>query len=249
MVLVSGALLYLINISGGKQRFLDTNSEIGHVLLHTVHQLHEIYPLEVRRYLLSMDPRAKSPNDLLAGLVPLDEPYQLVEMLRDELNSYTVSWNMLQSAIANRPEQAIRAYEIIKPPFLKLCIQRFMEDQGLTLPNAEGSLEQAVFNALRHPLDGGRQGLAIARYLSGENTLEEYWEDPNSRGLFNQLNRDKKRVHNLISISFLPLDSEAMRRFAILTTHPDWTLDIISDMYNSYAFSGEQPASTLRARP
>ncbi|WP_340013169.1 DUF4132 domain-containing protein [Paenibacillus sp. FSL K6-1318] len=240
MVLVSGALLYLINISGGKQRFLDTNSEIGHVLLHTIHQLHEIYPLEVRRYLLSMDPRAKSPNDLLAGLVPLDEPYQLVEMLRDELNSYTVSWNMLQSGIANRPEQAIRAYEIIKPPFLKLCIQKFMEDQGLTLPNAEGSLEQAVFNALRHPLDGGRQGLAIARYLGGENTLEEYWEDPNSRGLFNQLNRDKKRVHNLISISFLPLDSEAMRRFAILTTHPDWTLDIISDMYNSYAFSGEQ---------
>ncbi|WKL02256.1 hypothetical protein Q0F98_39390 [Paenibacillus amylolyticus] len=110
----------------------------------------------------------------------------------------------------------------------------------MTLPNAEGSLEQAVFNALRHPLDGGRQGLAIARYLGGENTLEEYWEDPNSRGLFNQLNRDKKRVHNLISISFLPLDSEAMRRFAILTTHPDWTLDIISDMYNSYAFSGEQ---------
>lgn len=128
----------------------------------------------------------------------------------------------------------------MKPPFLKLCIQKFMDDQGLTLPNAEGSLEQAVFNALRHPLDGGRQGLAIARYLSGENTLEEYWEDPNSRGLFNQLNRDKKRVHNLISISFLPLDSEAMRRFAILTTHPDWTLDIISDMYNSYAFSGEQ---------
>ncbi|APO46148.1 hypothetical protein BS614_20365 [Paenibacillus xylanexedens] len=240
MVLVSGALLFLINISGGKQRFLDTNSEIGHVLLHSIHQLHEIYPLEVRRYLLSMDPRAKSPNDLLAGLVSLDEPYQLVEMLRDELSSYTVSWNMLQSAIANRPEQAIRAYEIMKPPFLKLCIQKFMEDQGLTLPNAEGSLEQAVFNALRHPLDGGRQGLAIARYLSGENTLEEYWEDPNSRGLFNQLNRDKKRVHNLISISFLPLDSEAMRRFAILTTHPDWTLDIISDMYNSYAFSGEQ---------
>ncbi|MBD8836834.1 DUF4132 domain-containing protein [Paenibacillus sp. CFBP 13594] len=240
MVLVSSALLYLINISGGKQRFLDANSEIGHVLLHTLHQLHEIYPLEVRSYLLSMDPRAKSPNDLLAGLVPLDEPYQLVEMLRDELNSYTVSWNMLQSAIANRPEQAIRAYEIIKPPFLKLCIQKFMEDQGLALPNAEESVEQAVFNALRHPLDGGRQGIAIARYLSGENTLEEYWEDPNSRGLFNQLNRDKKRVHNLISISFLPLDSEAMRRFAILTTHPDWTLDIVSDMYNSYAFSGEQ---------
>ncbi|MEK3776143.1 DUF4132 domain-containing protein [Paenibacillus sp. FSL K6-4396] len=240
MVLVSSALLYLINISGGKQRFLDANSEIGHVLLHTLHQLHEIYPLEVRSYLLSMDPRAKSPNDLLAGLVPLDEPYQLVEMLRDELNSYTVSWNMLQSAIANRPEQAIRAYEMIKPPFLKLCIQKFMEDQGLALPNAEESVEQAVFNALRHPLDGGRQGIAIARYLSGENTLEEYWEDPNSRGLFNQLNRDKKRVHNLISISFLPLDSEAMRRFAILTTHPDWTLDIVSDMYNSYAFSGEQ---------
>ncbi|WP_339307985.1 DUF4132 domain-containing protein [Paenibacillus sp. FSL R5-0519] len=240
MVLVSSALLYLINISGGKQRFLDAKSEIGNVLLHTLHQLHEIYPLEVRSYLLSMDPRAKSPNDLLAGLVPLDEPYQLVEMLRDELNMYTISWNMLRSAVTNHPEQAIRAYELIKTPFLKLCIQKFMEDQGLELPNAEESLEQAVFSALRHPLDGGRQGLAIARYLSGENTLEEYWQDSNSRALFNQLNRDKKRVHNLISISFLPMESEAMRRFAILTTHPDWTLDIVSDMYNSYAFSGEK---------
>ncbi|WP_339234174.1 DUF4132 domain-containing protein [Paenibacillus sp. FSL R5-0517] len=240
MVLVSSALLYLINISGGKQRFLDAKSEIGNVLLHTLHQLHEIYPLEVRSYLLSMDPRAKSPNDLLAGLVPLDEPYQLVEMLRDELNMYTISWNMLRSAVTNHPEQAIRAYELIKTPFLKLCIQKFMEDQGLELPNAEESLEQAVFSALRHPLDGGRQGIAIARYLSGENTLEEYWQDSNSRALFNQLNRDKKRVHILISISFLPLESEAMRRFAILTTHPDWTLDIVSDMYNSYAFSGEK---------
>lgn len=240
MVLVSSALLYLINISGGKQRFLDAKSEIGNVLLHTLHQLHEMYPLEVRSYLLSMDPRAKSPNDLLAGLVPLDEPYQLVEMLRDELNMYTISWNMLRSAVTTHPEQAIRAYELIKTPFLKLCIQKFMEDQGLELPNAEESLEQAVFSALRHPLDGGRQGIAIARYLSGENTLEEYWQDSNSRALFNQLNRDKKRVHILISISFLPLESEAMRRFAILTTHPDWTLDIVSDMYNSYAFSGEK---------
>ncbi|PQP81667.1 hypothetical protein C0Q44_18380 [Paenibacillus sp. PCH8] len=240
MVLVSSALLYLINISGGKQRFLNAQSETGLVVLEALHQLHEIYPIEVRRYLLSMDPRARNANDLLTGLVPLDEPYQLVELLRDELNMYTVSWNMLQSAIANQPEQAIRAYEIIRPPFLKACIQKMMDDQGLVLPNPEGTLEQEVFNVLRHPLNGGRQGLAIARYLSGENSLEEYWEDPNSRGLFNHLNRDRKRIHSLISISFLPLDSEAMRRFAILTTHPDWTLDIVSDMYNSYAFSGEK---------
>ena len=43
-----------------------------------------------------------------------------------------------------------------------------------------------------------------------------------------------------MAISFLPVDSEAMRRFVILATYPEWTLDIVSDMYRSYAFSGEK---------
>ncbi|WP_315792290.1 DUF4132 domain-containing protein [Paenibacillus sp. BIC5C1] len=240
MILLSNALLYLVNISGGKQRFLEDQSETGLILLEAINQLHEIYPLEVRRYLLSMDPRTKNANELLSGLLPLDEPYQLIEMLRNELESYTIPWQFLQSAIVNEPQQAIRAYHILKPPFLKLCIQKMLEDHGIEVPDVDETVEQAVFSALRHPLDGGRQGLAIARYLHGESSLEEYWEDPNSRGLFNNLNRDKKRVHNLISISFLPLDSEAMRRFVILTTYPEWTLDIVSDMYQSYAFSGEK---------
>ncbi|MDR6724340.1 hypothetical protein J2W91_002808 [Paenibacillus amylolyticus] len=240
MVLLSSAVLYLINIHGGKQRFLDAKTETGAVLLDTIQRLHEVYPLEVRQYLLGLDSRPKNANALLEGLISLEEPYQLIELLRDELNAYMISWNTLHAAIASQPEQAARAYEILKTPFLKAVIQKIMEDNGLTLPNPEATMEEAVFNALRQPLDGGRQGLGIARYLNGETSLEEYWEDPNSRGLFNHLNRDRKRINNLISVSFLPLDSEAMRRFAILTTHPDWTLDIISDMYSSYAFSGEK---------
>lgn len=196
MMLLSNALLYLVNISGGKQRFLDENSETGRILLEAINQLHEIYPLEVRRYLLSMDQRTKNANELLSGLVPLDEPYQLIEMLRSELESYTIPWKFLQSTIVYEPQQAIRAYHILKPPFLKLCIQKMLEDHGMAVPEVDETVEQAVFSALRHPLDGGRQGLAIARYLNGESSLEEYWEDPNSRGLFNNLNRDKKRVHS-----------------------------------------------------
>ncbi|MGC5772382.1 DUF4132 domain-containing protein [Paenibacillus pabuli] len=249
MILVSSALLYMVNISGGKQRFLENKGETGSVLLEAIHQLHEIYPLEVRRYLLRMDPRAKNANELLSGLVPLDEPYQLIETLRTELEAYTIPWQFLKSAIVNEPQQAIRAYHLLKAPFLKLCIQKILEGDGIAVPDVDETVEQAVFSALRHPLDGGRQGLAIARYLNGESTLEQYWEDPNSRGLFNNLNRDKKRVHNLISISFLPLDSEAMRRFVILTTYPEWTLDIVSDMYQSYAFSGEKLLERYRQDP
>ncbi|WP_366295626.1 DUF4132 domain-containing protein [Paenibacillus sp. AN1007] len=240
MVLISSAVLYLTNISGGKQRFLDNVSEVGKELMKVVQHLHELYPMEVRKYLLSMNPRSRSEDDLLAGLVPLDEPYQLIELMQIELNSYRVSWSILKAAVANQPEKSMRAYEIVKAPFLKLCFQKMMLDQNITLLHPESSIEEAVFRVLRQPLEGGRQGLAIARYLSGEYSLEEYWADKDSRGLFNHVNRDRKRINNLISISFLPIDSDPMHRFAILLTHPEWTLDIISDMYHSYAFSGEQ---------
>lgn len=240
MVLISSAVLYLTNISGGKQRFLDNVSEVGKEIMEVVQHLHELYPMEVRKYLLSMNPRSRSEDDLLAGLVPLDEPYQLIELMQMELNSYRVSWSILKAAVANQPEKSMRAYEIVKAPFLKLCFQKMMLDQNITLLHPESSIEEAVFHVLRQPLEGGRQGLAIARYLSGEYSLQEYWADKDSRGLFNHVNRDRKRINNLISISFLPIDSEPMHRFAILLTHPEWTLDIISDMYHSYAFSGEQ---------
>lgn len=196
-----------------------------------------------------MNPRSRNANDLLDGLVPLDEPYQLIETLRLELNSYRVSWNTLKAAIASQPEQSKRAYEIVKAPFLKLCLQKMMSDQDIALPQSDVTIEEAVFQVLRQPLEGGRQGLAIARYLSGEYSLEEYWADKDSRGLFNHVNRDRKRVNLLISISFLPIDSEPMHRFAILLTHPDWTLDIVSDMYHSYAFSGEQILNTYGNDP
>lgn len=240
LVLICSATLYLTNISGGKQRFLENLNEVGNMLLEVVQHLHELYPLEVRKSLLSMNSRSRNEDDLLAGLVSLDEPYQLIETMQLELNSYRVSWNTIKAAIASQPEQSKRAYEIVKAPFLKLCLHKIMLDQGITTFEPENTIEEAVFRVLRHPLEGGRQGLAIARYLNGEYTLEEYWEDKDSRGLFNQINRDRKRINNLISISFLPLDSEPMRRFAILLTYPEWTIDIVSDMYHSYAFSGEQ---------
>ncbi|KAA8786762.1 DUF4132 domain-containing protein [Paenibacillus amylolyticus] len=249
MVLLSSAVLYLTNINGGKQRFLDNVSDVGKVLLEVIHHLHELYPMEVRKYLLSMNPRSRSEDDLLSGLIPLNEPYQLIEMTQLELNSYRVSWIIIKAAIANQPEHAKRAYEIVRAPFLKLCLHKMMLDQDIHGIQPENTIEEAVFRVLRQPLEGGRQGLAIARYLSGEYTLEEYWEDKDSRGLFNHVNRDRKRINNLISISFLPIDSEPMHRFAILLTHPEWTLDIVSDMYHSYAFSGEQILNTYGDDP
>lgn len=207
MVLLSSAVLYLTNINGGKQRFLDNVSDVGKVLLEVIHHLHELYPMEVRKYLLSMNPRSRSEDDLLSGLIPLNEPYQLIEMMQLELNSYRVSWIIIKAAIANQPEQAKRAYEIVRAPFLKLCLHKMMLDQAINGIQPESTIEDAVFQVLRQPLEGGRQGLAIARYLSGEYTLEEYWEDKDSRGLFNHVNRDRKRINNLISISFLPIDS------------------------------------------
>lgn len=241
LLLISSALLYVINIQGGKNAFLEHQVEPSLVLLESMRELHEIYPLEVRQYLLAMDYRAKNVDELLSGLVPTDEPYQLLDQLRTDLYSYFVPWQSLEAAVLADTERAKRTYALSRSAYFKLYIHYVLEKHDISLPSGSGTIEEAVFAALAHPTDGGRHGLNMSRYLKGETSLEDYWKDNLNRGLFTHLNRDAKRIANLIAITFLPVRSEAMRRFAILISRPQTgTLEALSDLYSSYAFSGEK---------
>jgi hypothetical protein len=241
MLLLSSALLYCINIHGGKEAFLAGTDETGKLVLDSIRALHEIYPLEIRNHLLELDGRAKQEQDqLLTGLLPLDEPYGLIDLLRTELNGYYVQWNTLQTALLSQQERALRAYGILNPPYQKAFIHKVLTDNGIEMLEGAGSVEQAVFAVLRHPLDGGRHGLALARCLNGETTPEDFWKEKENRSLFDHRNRDARRKSLLAAVSFLPVETAAFRRFAILITRPESeTLNIVSELYFSYAFSGE----------
>ncbi|SMF84878.1 protein of unknown function [Paenibacillus uliginis N3/975] len=241
LMLACTSLLYLVNVAGGKEAFLDKQDDTGLALLEGLRELHEIYPLEVRHYLLSMDYRAKNTEELLSGLLPVDEPFRLIEQLCTDLYSHYVPWQALQASIAGDPERAKRAFDLSRSAYFRAFIHKVLDDHGVALPPEAGTVEDAVFAALRHPLEAGRHGLNAARYLSGETSLEDYWKDNVNRALFTHLNRNPKRIANLIKITFLPVESEAMRRFAVLLSRPETgTMEALSDLYSSYAFSGQQ---------
>lgn len=51
--------------------------------MEAVRLLHEVYPLEVRNHLLRMDCNPSKPDELLEGLLPVDEPFLFIEQLVD----------------------------------------------------------------------------------------------------------------------------------------------------------------------
>ncbi|KQO18165.1 DUF4132 domain-containing protein [Paenibacillus sp. Leaf72] len=238
---IHSALLYVINVKGGKQLFLDEPGDVGLALLDAVRTLHEVYPLEVRQHLLALDRRAKKPDELLEGIVPFQEPYELIERLSGELNSYMVPWSALQSYVLSVPDQALRAYEILRSAYYKAYLHKVLTDGGIALSDEAGTLTQAVFAVLRGQSEGGRHGLFLARYLEGETSFEDYWKDETNRSLFDPRNRDSKRKSLLVAVSFLPPDSPYIRRLAILITRPECdALTLVSEMYHSYSFSGQK---------
>lgn len=239
--LIAGSLLYAVNIAGGKAEFLKNTDETSKALLDAARTLHEVYPLEIRNYLSALDSRSFGQREWLEGILSLDEPYGLIELIRSELNSYSVPWKTLQNAVLERIDRALRAYDIIRSPFLKAYLHKVLGDNGSAIPENAGTLEESVFAALRDPSEGGRYGLGLARYLDGTTPLEDYWKDQNNRNLFDMRNRDKRRSQIIIAATFLPVESPPFRKLAILMTSKDCeTLEVVSEMYQSFAFSGEQ---------
>jgi len=236
---ILAAFLFSVNQHGGKARLLSEPDEIGSELLEAVRMLHEVYPLEVREYLLSIDGHTKKRDELLRGIVPVEEPFELIELLRTELNMHQVSWSTLQAAVLSQQAEAVRAFELIQNPYIRAYLRTMLDGQQSLLKEGTPSVEQAVFDVLRDKRYGGRYGLMWARYLEGELTLQAFWGDEQNKKLFQQNNQDPKRKHLLIATSFLPVESSAYRRLAILlTAKEEITTDLLFVLYNANVFDG-----------
>jgi hypothetical protein len=242
LLLVASALLYSMNMAGGKAEFLRGSDEAGKLLLDAARTIHNVYPLEMRHYLAALDGRRYNyQSEPLEGFLSLEEPYSLIEQLKLELNSYSPSWPILKAVIEERPDRALRAYDLIRSPYMKAYLHKILSDKGIGLPASAGTPEESVFAVLRDSSEGGRPGLGFARYLDGSATLADFWGDQNTRKLFDIRNRDNRRMHLLIAVSMLPVESQPYRRLAILLTSPEMnTMDALSDLNRSFAFSGEK---------
>ncbi|ASA21449.1 DUF4132 domain-containing protein [Paenibacillus donghaensis] len=238
---IHSAFMYAIHLKGGKEVFLKELDETGQLLLEAVRDLHEVLPLEVRSNLLELDDKAKNPQSLLAGIVPLDEPYPLIEQLGAQLQYFTIAWNTLKAAVQDDPARSGRALEIMRRPYPRAFLRKVLEDNSADLEAIPGNLEQLVLQSISDLSNKNKHALSLIRYLSGELSLESYLSDDNKLTMFDSRDRDTSRRSVFIAISFLPLDSQAYRRFVLLLCHPDTrTAGLLAMLYKSFDFSGEQ---------
>ncbi|NGZ77385.1 DUF4132 domain-containing protein [Saccharibacillus alkalitolerans] len=240
MTTLRSAFYYVLLLEGGKEGLLESSSELTRAVLEGVRVAHEILPLETRDQLLLLENTGKDPDLLLEGIVPLDEPFALIQTLADEIDGYMPAWTMMKSELSKDPERTKRLFAILRRPLLKAYVYRVMEDAGMT-PESEGGIERLVLEALSDKIYGSILGKSLAKYLQGELPLETYLEHKPSHDWDNAHGNDSRRRNLLIAVTLLPEDSETYARFVKIAAHPEiGTAGFLSYLYRSPVFSGER---------
>ncbi len=238
---VNTAFFYLLKIYGGKNNLLEQKDRIVTAILHTIEALQESLPMEIRESLTQLDSRIASADryEALKGIVPLDEPFGLMELIRSQTGR-TMAWNTIRNAIVAMPERAKRAYEISNSAFTRVLIARVLMDIG-EMEQDQALLDDLVLDALEHKHESNGGARKLAKYLRGEFRVDSMHRDQQVRLMWADRNYDPKLIKMMYIISYLPVQSELLRRFFILVTQPDVvTLNVLSNLYRSPFFKGSQ---------
>lgn len=238
LVLVHTAFFYILTLHGGKSNLLKQPDQIAEQLLDTIRSLHEVLPLETRQYLTQLSNRKEDVSTLVDGIVSLEQPYGLIELIRNELNSYSPLWNNVRNAIAANVQVSEHAMAISRNAATRALIFKVLLDAGhVQSPNAQAQLEQLVLQTLEDRLDSNKSGHTLASYLKGELSLDAVHNNQNVRTLWTNDHRNSKAGQILLVISYLPVQSELFRRFMIAITQPDIPLlNILSTLYRAPFF-------------
>ncbi|WP_322922860.1 DUF4132 domain-containing protein [Paenibacillus campi] len=236
---VNTAFFYLLKVYGGKSQLLAQSNRTVTAILHAIRALHESLPLELRELLTQLEARNTSADVALEGIVPLDEPYELLELIRSQFSRYVV-WGAIRTAITAQPERARRAYDISSSSFAKVLIVKVLMEAGEMEPD-QALLEQFVLDALEHKHESNGGARKLAKYLRGEFRLDSMHRDEQVRLMWSGKNNDPKLFKMMYVLSYLPVQSELMRRLLMLVTQSDlFTINALSNLYRSPFFKGSQ---------
>ncbi|MCQ4087389.1 DUF4132 domain-containing protein [Saccharibacillus sp. JS10] len=243
------AFYYVLLLHGGKESLLASSSELDITVLDLVRDVHEILPLEMRNELLMMENTGKDPDAVLQGVVRVDEPFALISTLAREIDSYMPAWNMLRTELTKDIKRTQHLFSILRRPMLRAYVYRVLSDQG-TAPQIEGGIEQFVLDTLADKLHGNILGHSLAKYLTGEVSLETYVKHKPSHAWDETQGNDTRRRNLLIAVTFLPKESEMYARFVKIAGQKEVvTPAFLSYLYQSPTFSGEALLSKVEADP
>lgn len=239
---VSTAFLYRMNRHGGKKALLEHKDGIDEQLIWALQVLYDMFPFEMRQNLVMKKNvyQGVSSGDFI-GILSNEEPYELIETLLIDLDAQRPSWDNLRNKIVGDLDQALRAYEIVGNPFVKLFIYKVLSEQNEQVQKQlTGTLEEHVISALAQRRDISRVSPYFAKYLEGKLSIEDFLEKGDKdKGLNGKENLyDRKQRRMLFTIGFLPMESKQFHRFVMLLMHPQVNLSfVIRILSDGYKFS------------
>lgn len=239
---VSSIFLYRMNRYGGKKLFLEHKDSLDEQLITAVQVLYDMFPFEIRQHLIMQRNKYKWINTFdFAGILTIDEPYELIENLLIDLDVFRPSWDNLRNKILANVDQALRVLQIAGNHFIKLFVYKVLSEQEINAQQQlTGSFEELVLAVLDQRRGATRVAPYLAKYMEGKVSIEGFLEfGDRENGLDGKGNiYDRKQRRMLFAIGFLPIDSEQFRRFIALLMHPDVDLTfVLKVMSDGYKFS------------
>ncbi|WP_017813097.1 DUF4132 domain-containing protein [Paenibacillus shenyangensis] len=238
IIQVHAAFFYVLNSRGGKTQLLNDPGTEGRLLLEAVRHLYTVLPIEVGYYLTSLE-RRSTDMQMFEGIVPLEEPYDLIMTVQRELNSYMPAWNTIRTDIVAEPDRTRRAMEIARQPVVKAIMYKILTEQNM-IDLEDSYLEQLVLDVLADKVYSYTAGRKLGRYLAGEFGLESMINDQQVSSIWNGTGHNPKDRVLITAVTLLPVESDLFRRFIIIACRAEWMLSSLSLLYRSPFFDGQR---------
>ncbi|ANF96680.1 DUF4132 domain-containing protein [Paenibacillus bovis] len=238
MMQVHAAFFYVLNSHGDKTQLLEQPGAEGTSLLEAIRHLYTVLPIEVSYYLTSLE-RRSTDMQMFEGIVPLEEPYDLITMVQRELNYYMPSWNTIRAELLAQPDRTRRGIEIARQPIVKAIMYKVLAEQNI-IAAEDHYLEQLVLDVLTNKIYSYTAGRKLGRYLTGEFELETVLKDQQVSSIWNGTGHNPKGRVLLTAVTMLPIESDLFRRFIIIACQPEWMLGSLSLLYRSPFFDGQR---------
>lgn len=238
--LLMTAVLYKVNLWGGKTNFLDQLDGIDQALLKALEIQYEIIPLDVIFHLLHLDrDESEQTNALLEGILPANEPYDLIIYLIREMRTYQISWDSVKKRVLAEPAKAVRAMMIVADPMIKGYLYKTLHDHGVDLSHTNLTLEDIVLSSLKRDSRTHK----LYQYLTERITLEEMLGQAEQNQAKNAELNAYDVKEQLFLLTFLGMEHPLYRRFFIFMSRKQSNeehMRMIYMLFSSFAFDPEK---------
>ncbi|QOS99314.1 DUF4132 domain-containing protein [Brevibacterium sp. JNUCC-42] len=247
--LVTSALLYRVNIRGSKANFLQQQDELDQELLRAMSSLYEMIPLDVINSLSYLHREQEADlNEMLEGIVPMTEPYDLIVCAIKELRGYQISWQVVEERLLVDTQRAKRAMVLVSDWFIKGYIFKTLQDHGVDMSDQNITLEDIAIASLQE----NNKTHKLYRYLTGKLSLQEilneFIQQSSSNNKFNSYDIKDQ----LFLFTFLPVEHPIIQRFVVFLSHygtQQENMSLIYMLFSSSAFDPEKWIATYADDP